>query len=96
MVSSRCPGAPEYNLPIYEYVCLACEHRFEALVRSATSDAPQCESCGGRDIERLISTPYVKSETTKAKSMRAAKQRDQKLGHERTQEQLAYERCHND
>ncbi len=73
-------------MPIYEYVCKSCEHRFEALVRSASSEAPPCEACGGKKIERLISTPYVKSDSTKAKSLRAAKKRDQKLGHERTQE----------
>jgi putative FmdB family regulatory protein len=83
-------------VPIYEYVCKTCDHTFEALLRSSSSEAPACESCGGREVERLISTPYVKSETTKEKAMRAAKKRDQKAGHERTQEQLAYERSHND
>ena len=83
-------------MPIYEYVCKTCEHHYEALVRSSSSEAPPCEACGGREIERLMSTPFVKSETTKDKSMRAAKKRDKKLGHERTQEQLAYERSHND
>ena len=83
-------------MPIYEYVCRSCEQRYEALVKSAKSEAPPCESCGGKDVERLISTPFVKSDTTKAKSMRAAKQRDTKLGHERMQEQRAYERSHND
>jgi len=84
------------TLPIYEYRCRSCEQRYEALVRNAKSEAPPCESCGSRDVERLISTPFVKSDTTKAKSMRAAKQRDKKLGNERMQEQRAYERSHND
>jgi putative FmdB family regulatory protein len=81
-------------VPIYEYVCKKCDHTFEALVRR--EEEPKCEACGGDQLERLISMPYVKSETTKEKSLRAAKKRDQKLGHERTQEQLAYERSHND
>ena len=81
-------------MPIYEYVCKSCDHKFEALVRG--SKAPACESCGGQDLERLMSLPYVKSETTKASVMRAAKKRDQKLGNERAQEQLRYERSHND
>jgi putative FmdB family regulatory protein len=81
-------------VPIYEYVCKACDHTFEALVRG--SKAPACEACGSENLERLISLPYVKSETTKAKAMRAAKKRDEKQGYERTQEQLKYERSHND
>lgn len=83
-------------MPIYEYVCKSCEHHFEALVRSSTSPDPKCESCGGTNVERQISLPAVKTETTKAASMRAAKKRDEKQGHERTQEQLLYERSHND
>lgn len=81
-------------MPIYEYVCKSCNHKFEALVRG--SKAPACEACGSEELERLLSMPYVKSETTKAASMRAAKKRDQKQGEERAQEQLRYERSHND
>lgn len=92
---SRAP-AENRTLPIYEYVCQSCDHRFEALLRNSKADAPPCESCGGKDVERLISTPYVKSETTKAAALRAARKRDQKLGNERAQEQLRYERSHND
>lgn len=81
-------------MPIYEYVCRKCDHAFEALVRR--DETPVCEACGSANLERLLSMPYVKSETTKEKSLRAAKKRDKKLGYERTQEQLAYERSHND
>jgi hypothetical protein len=38
----------------------------------------------------------VKSETTKALGLAAARKRDKALGTERTQEQLKYERSHND
>ena len=32
-------------MPIYEYVCKQCEHRFEALVsRAGAARCPQCES----------------------------------------------------
>jgi putative FmdB family regulatory protein len=81
-------------VPIYEYVCKDCNHAFEALVRR--TETPVCEACGSGGLERVMSMPYVKSETTKDKSLRAAKARDKKLGTERTQAQLAYERSHND
>jgi putative FmdB family regulatory protein len=81
-------------MPIYEYRCRSCNHQFEALVRK--QDTPACSNCGAVDLERLMSVPNVKSEITHDKAMRAARQRDQKLGTERTQEQLNYERSHND
>jgi len=81
-------------MPIYEYVCRTCQHKFEALVRSG--QAPTCEACGGAELERLPSLPHVKTESTKAQAMRAAKERDKKQGTERTQEQIRYEKSHDD
>ena len=48
------------------------------------------------DLERLLSLPVVKSESTKAQALKAARKRDKAEGTERTQEQLKYERSHND
>jgi putative FmdB family regulatory protein len=43
-------------MPIYEYRCAACGHRFEKLVRCACSEeALQCPQCGAKSPERLIS-----------------------------------------
>jgi putative FmdB family regulatory protein len=81
-------------MPIFEYECKGCGHQFEALVRK--SNVPACPSCQGTELERLLSLPVVKSESTKAQAMKAAKKRDQAQGTERTQEQLKYERSHND
>jgi len=41
-------------MPIYEYKCRACNLEFEALVRPQ-DPAPQCKSCHGQDLERLLS-----------------------------------------
>ena len=81
-------------MPIYEYRCKDCGKEFEALVRK--SDVPACPSCQGTELERQFSLPVVKSESTKAQALKAAKKRDQARGTERTQEQLKYERSHND
>lgn len=43
-------------MPIYEYVCEACEIRFEELVSSFESPAPPCPKCGGPDAQRVLST----------------------------------------
>jgi len=41
-------------VPLYEYTCLACSKRFEALVLGA--DRPACPRCGAHDLEKRIST----------------------------------------
>jgi len=38
-------------MPIYEYVCLACEERFERLLAMGASD-PACPSCGRARVRR--------------------------------------------
>lgn len=83
-------------MPIYEYVCSACTHQFEKLVRRNVT--PACPACGAQPdrVERRLSLPSVSSETTKGKAMKAAKRRDQKQATDRVQAQLAYERSHDD
>lgn len=40
-------------MPIFEYVCSACDHRFEVVVRG--SEPPVCPSCHGRDLQKQLS-----------------------------------------
>ncbi len=81
-------------MPMFEYSCKACGNQFEALVRKP--DVPACPSCNSTDLEKLLSLPALKTETTKAQAMKAARKRDKAQGTERTIEQLKYERSHND
>lgn len=81
-------------MPIYDYVCSACSHQFEALVRN--DRAPVCPACGGVELERQLSLPAVQSEGTRAQALKAAQRRDQAQATDRTHEQLKYERSHND
>jgi putative FmdB family regulatory protein len=41
-------------MPLYEYSCRDCGRRFEALVFG--SERPGCPACGGRKLEKLLST----------------------------------------
>ncbi len=41
-------------MPIYEYRCEGCQHRFETLVRGA--EAPACPTCGSQTLAREFST----------------------------------------
>ena len=40
-------------MPIYEYTCSGCGHRFEALVFGGKT--PGCPECGGTKLEKLFS-----------------------------------------
>jgi putative FmdB family regulatory protein len=82
-------------MPLYDYTCKACGREFEVLTRKP-DEQPSCPACRGTDLERRFPMPVVKSETTKAAALRAAKKRDKAQGTERVQEQLKYERSHND
>ena len=81
-------------MPIYEYRCTACNHEFETLVR--TGSVPACPSCKGQELEKLISTPAVKSDSTHAMALKAAKKRDTKQAGENARAQREYELHHND
>jgi putative FmdB family regulatory protein len=41
-------------MPIFEYQCQSCGHRFEHLTRAEAS--PACPKCQGAHLEKLLST----------------------------------------
>lgn len=49
-------------MPIFEYACQKCDHRFEKIVNG--SAAPACPACGGRRLERQLSVFAVAAKTT--------------------------------
>ncbi|MDB4876645.1 MAG: hypothetical protein JWM41_3091 [Gemmatimonadetes bacterium] len=81
-------------MPLYDYSCRACAHQFEALVRGAK--VPVCPECKSEDLERLLSMPVVKSETTRSLIKRETKRRDQRQGAEQAHAQRLYEANHDD
>ncbi|MEX2466841.1 MAG: zinc ribbon domain-containing protein [Gemmatimonadota bacterium] len=83
-------------IPIYEYACQACGHRFEQFVRGTDRSSDlSCPECESSKVERLISTPAVKSSGTHDRAMQAAKKRDVAQGKERMHAQLQYEQSHD-
>ena len=81
-------------MPIYEYRCGGCGHEFELLVLKTT--APACPQCQSVELERQVSVPAVRSGSTHALALKAAKKRDQKQGTENARAQREYELHHND
>ena len=80
-------------MPIYEYACRGCGHAFEALVFKAT--VPDCPACHGTDLEKLLSLPVVKSDSTRQQVAKSVKQRDSRQAAEATYTQRQYEKNHD-
>lgn len=82
-------------MPIFEYICKGCGKDFELIVRS-TSPPPACPACSSTELDKQISAPAIKSESTHGLAMKAAKKRDKVAGSEKAREQREYELHHND
>lgn len=50
-------------MPLYEYLCQACEHPFEELVRG--DERPLCPACGSARLSKRFST-FALAETASA------------------------------
>jgi len=45
-------------MPLYEYQCQKCGHRFERIQRFSDPLVKKCPECGGK-VEQLLSAPAV-------------------------------------
>jgi putative FmdB family regulatory protein len=45
-------------MPLYEYQCEACQHRFEKIQKFSDPLLEICPSCGGR-VKKLLSSPAI-------------------------------------
>jgi len=45
-------------MPLYEYECLVCAHRFERIQRVSDDPVASCPVCGG-EVHRLLSAPAL-------------------------------------
>lgn len=62
-------------MPIFEYECNACGHRFEFLKLPAASTAPSCPACQSPNLERLLSGFALSTtDLTKARAKAARQQ----------------------
>ena len=50
-------------MPLYEYQCGACAHRFEQIQRFSDPPATSCPRCGGA-VRKLISSPAIQFKGT--------------------------------
>lgn len=47
-------------MPIYEFQCNACGHRFDRLQKLSDPDPSTCPSCGAPQVQRQISAPQFR------------------------------------
>jgi putative FmdB family regulatory protein len=80
-------------MPIYEYQCRGCGHHFEQLIIHSTT--PECPTCQGHDLERLISMFAVDSETTRGSALKAGRQKNAQLTREKNQAEIEYHKKHD-
>ena len=57
-------------MPIYEYECQRCGHRFEYLLLP-TSPRAECPSCQDQDLKQLISLCSMSSESIRQGNLNA-------------------------
>ena len=58
-------------MPIYEYECRGCGHRFEYLVLRFSQPA-QCPNCEQKELTQLVSLCGMSSETTRQANLSSA------------------------
>ena len=51
-------------MPLYEYQCLECEHRFEKLQKFSDPPVSVCPACGSNKVSQLLSAPAVQFKGT--------------------------------
>ena len=81
-------------MPIYEYECRACRHRFEQLI--LYSNTPECPSCQSHDLERLISLFAVDSEGTRTQASDAGRRRSGQNRRDQNDADISYHKSHDD
>jgi len=51
-------------MPLYEYKCKKCGHRFEKIVKFSDPPAKKCPKCKKGTLEQLISSPAIQFKGT--------------------------------
>jgi len=46
-------------MPLYEYECGACGHRFERIQKFSDPPVDVCPNCGEKKVQKLLSSPAI-------------------------------------
>jgi len=47
-------------VPLYEYECQACKHRFERIQQFSDPLVKKCPKCGKKRVKKLLSSPAIR------------------------------------
>jgi putative FmdB family regulatory protein len=50
-------GSRTHAMPIYEFECPSCQHRFEKLQKVSDADPTDCPECGKQGVRRRLTAP---------------------------------------
>jgi putative FmdB family regulatory protein len=81
-------------MPIYDYKCLDCQERFEALILKNSPPAT-CPACQSAKLEQLISLFAVDSEGTRESSLKGVRAKNNAVRKDYQIEQIKHEREHH-
>jgi len=51
-------------MPLYEYQCESCNHRFERIQKFSDPAVEACKECGKGPVRRLLSSPAIQFKGT--------------------------------
>jgi putative FmdB family regulatory protein len=51
-------------MPLYEYECTACGHRFERIRKFSDPPVETCPNCGEAKVQKLVSSPAIQFKGT--------------------------------
>ena len=51
-------------MPLYEYLCDACGHRFEKIQKFSDPLIEECPKCGAKQVHKLVSSPAIQFKGT--------------------------------
>ena len=83
-------------MPLYDYECRKCGHEFEVLIRPGHTAAPTCASCGSEELDRLVTSFAVSSETTRENNLKAGRKFYAKDRKDQAIAQAEYEKHHRE
>lgn len=79
-------------MPIYDYRCSECDEEFEQLVLPSSSE-PSCPTCGGEELEKLISPCSISTGHTRGRAKESVRRRNRKMQQEQLHQE--HERLHD-
>jgi putative FmdB family regulatory protein len=78
-------------MPIYDFKCRECGHRFEELVR--LNDTTDCPKCGAKNAERQFSiSAAVSTDRTRKRSAKTARRAANAISREKKAADREYQR----